>query len=258
MFSLKNKIVCITGASAGIGRACAYSFAEQGADIIISARRIEKVNAVAKEIRDKFGVKVFAFKLDVRNHNEVVTAFEALPEEWRKIDVLINNAGLGRGLDRFYEDDVQNWEEMIDTNIKGLLYVSSAVVPGMAERKSGQIINLGSIAGRMPYPKGSVYCATKSALDAITKSMRMDLSDKNVRVSTVDPGMVETDFSIVRFHGDELKAKNVYKGIDPLTADDIADAILYCATRPPHVNISEILIMPTAQANSFVAHRSEE
>lgn len=258
MESLKNKIVFITGASAGIGKACAEAFAEEGAKLILAARRISKIEELASSLKEKFGTESFTFKLDVRDRKEVEKSISALPESWKAIDILVNNAGLGRGLNKLYEDDVDGWEEMIDTNIKGLLYVTRSVVPGMVERGSGHVINLGSIAGHEAYPKGSVYCATKHAVAAITRSLRMDLLGTGVRVSSVDPGMVETEFSIVRFNGDEQKAKEVYKGLTPLTGKDIAEAILFCATRPPHANINEMIIMPSAQANAFVIHRESE
>ncbi|MFH1196272.1 MAG: SDR family oxidoreductase [bacterium] len=257
MESLKNKIVFITGASSGIGKSCALAFAEQGANLILSARRINLINMISDELREKFPIKVFSSKLDVREKNSVHSMIASLPEEWKNIDILINNAGLARGLAKLYEDNVEGWEEMIDTNIKGLLYVTKEVVAGMIERKSGHIINIGSLAGHEAYPKGSVYCSTKFAVNAITKSLRMDLIDKNIRVSTVDPGMVETDFSNIRFYGDEERAKQVYRGVKPLSADDIADAVMYCATRPPHVNINEMVIMPNVQANAFITYRGE-
>lgn len=255
MESLKNKIVFITGASSGIGKACAYQFAKDGAGLILSARRVNLVNQIADDIKERFDTQVLTFQLDVRKRKDVEQAVANLPAEWKKIDVLINNAGLAKGLAKLHEDNPDNWEEMIDTNVKGLLYVTKAIVSLMVERKQGHVINIGSIAGRAAYPNGSVYCATKHAVLAINNSLRMDLIDKNIRVSTVDPGMVETDFSNIRFNGDKERAKNVYKGLQPLVAEDIADAVYYCATRPKHVNISEVVITPTAQANAFVAYR---
>lgn len=258
MNKLKNKIAFITGASSGIGKACAISLAEQGANLIISARRSNIIEKLEEEIREKFNVKVFGLKLDVKNRQEVEWAIDSLPEEWKNIDILVNNAGLAKGLSKIYEDDIDNWEEMIDTNVKGLLYITRTVVPGMVERESGHVINIGSTAGHEAYPKGHVYCATKHAVNAITKSLRIDVVDKNIRVSTVDPGAVETNFSNVRFLGDKDKAKSMYKGIIPLVAEDIADAVTFCATRPPHANIAEIIIMPTQQASAMVFHRKEE
>ena len=258
MASLKNKNVFITGVTSGIGKSCAYAFATEGANLIISARRLSLVEQIGKDIRNKFGVKVHTFKLDVQNKTEVDNSIKSLPEEFKKIDILVNNAGLGIGLDKFYEDNPEGWEAMIDTNVKGLLYVTHAVVKGMVERESGHIINIGSLAGHEAYPKGAVYCATKFAVDAITKSLRMDLVEKHIRVSTIDPGMVETNFSMIRFRGDEQKAKNVYKGVDPLTGDDIADAVVFCASRPANVNIAEMLILAGTQASAMVVHRENQ
>ncbi len=257
MKKLESKIAFITGASSGIGKACAFSLAEQGANLIISARRINLIEQMKEEIQSKFNVKVFTLKLDVKNKKEVNELINSLPEEWKSIDILVNNAGLAKGMNKIYEDDIDNWEDMIDTNIKGLLYVTRTVVSGMVERKSGHVINIGSTAGHEAYPKGHVYCATKHAVNAITKSLRMDVVDKNIRVSTVDPGAVETNFSNVRFFGDKEKAKNVYKGITPLVAEDVAEAVTFCATRPPHANIAEIILMPTQQASALVFHREE-
>lgn len=257
MASIKNKIVFITGASSGIGKACAKSFAKEGAKLILTARRENLLKELANELTRKFDTEILTFSLDVRNKDAVQKSVSSLPNNWKDIDVLINNAGLAKGLNKIYEDNIDNWEDMIDTNVKGLLYVTHAVVPGMVERKSGHIINIGSTAGHEAYPKGHVYCATKHAVNAITKSLRMDVVDKNIRVSTVDPGAVETNFSNVRFFGDKEKAKSVYKGLTPLTAEDVADAVLFCATRPPHANIAEIILMPTQQASALVFHRTE-
>ena len=255
MISLKNKVVFITGASAGIGKACAEAFAKEGADLVISARRLERIEELALQLKEKYGVKVFAFKLDVRDRESVLKAVENLPAEFKNIDILINNAGLARGMVELYNDDPEGWDEMIDTNIKGALNVIKAVVPGMVERKNGHVINIGSTAGHLAYPKGGVYCATKFALSAITDSLRMDVIDKNIRVGTIDPGMVETDFSGVRFRGDMEKAKAVYKGVNPLTADDIAEAVIFMASRPANVNIGEMVLLAGTQANAFVLHR---
>ncbi len=257
MENLKNKTVFITGATSGIGKSCAYAFAKNGSNLIISARRENLIREIAEDICQKYGVKVYAFKMDVRNKAEVENAIKSLPQEWKQVDILINNAGLALGLNKFYEDDPQNWDVMIDTNVKGLLYVTHALLPGMIERKSGHIINIGSIAGHSAYPKGAVYCATKFAVDAITQSLRMDTIDKGILVSTIDPGLVETNFSNVRFSGDADKAKNVYKGLTPLTGDDIADAVIYCASRPPHVNIAEITLLAARQASATIVYREE-
>jgi 3-hydroxy acid dehydrogenase/malonic semialdehyde reductase len=255
METLKNNIVFITGATSGIGKACAIEFAKAGANLILCARRIELLKKIADELINEHKIKIHIGKVDVRNKDEVDRFVDSLPEEFKKIDILVNNAGLSRGLEKFYEDDFNNWEEMIDTNVKGLLYVTRAVVPGMVERMNGHIINIGSVAGHEAYPKGGIYCGTKHAVDAITKSLRMDLIDKNIRISTVDPGLVETNFSNIRFHGDEERAKNVYKGLTPLTGKDVAEAILFIANRPVHVNIGEIIILPTRQASATVVYR---
>jgi len=258
MISLKDKIALVTGASAGIGEACAHAFAREGARVLICARRMEKLATLADMLRDRYKADVHFFALDVRNQNDVETSLKTLPEKWKAVDILVNNAGLSRGLSKLHEADLIDWEEMIDTNIKGLLYVSRAVIPGMVERKSGHIVNIGSIAGHEVYPGGSVYCATKHAVDAITKGMQIDLVDMPIRVSSVDPGMVETEFSIVRFHGDRERAEGVYKGLKPLSGEDIAEAVVFCCTRPPHVNIHQLRIMPTAQASSTIAHREDD
>lgn len=258
MVSLKDKIVFITGASAGIGKDTAYAFAEEGANLILTARRKEKLDELAKDIQEKYSVKVFTLKLDVKNHNEVKEVISSIPDEWKNIDILINNAGLAKGFGHISQDDSENWDEMIDTNVKGLLHVTREIIPGMIERNNGHIINLGSTAGHMAYANGGVYCATKFAVRAITDAIRIEILDKNIRVSSVDPGAVETDFSKVRFEGDEGKAKNVYRGITPLNGRDVAEAIIFCATRPPHANINEIIITPSVQANSFFINRVEK
>lgn len=255
MESLKNKTVLITGATSGIGRATAFAFARQGAHLIIAARRSQLLQDVAEAIRKSSGVPVLAMTLDVRDRSAVEQGIRNLPAEFKKIDILVNNAGLARGMNRLYEDDPAGWEEMIDTNVKGLLYVTRAVVPGMTVRGSGHVINIGSIAGHEPYPKGAVYCATKHAVSAITSSLRMDLIDKGVRVSTVDPGMVETDFSNIRFYGDKERAKKTYQGVQALTGEDIAEAIVFIATRPKHANINEIIMMPSVQASATLTYR---
>lgn len=256
MTSLRNKVVFITGASSGIGLACARIFAADGARILISARRADRLAKLADELRAAHGVSVHAFALDVRDSGAVERAITGLPPEWAAIDVLINNAGLSRGLDKIHEGKISDWEEMIDTNIKGLLYISRAVTPGMVKRNAGHIINIGSIAGHELYPGGNVYCGTKFAVKAISQGMRIDLVATPIRVSSVDPGMVETEFSLVRYHGDKERADKTYKGFTPLTPDDIADAVHYCATRPPHVNINDMIVMPQAQAGVLVVHRT--
>ncbi len=252
---LKDKIVFVTGASSGIGAACAEVCAREGAKLILCARREDKVKELADGLKSEYGTESYCFALDVRNQPDVEKAVTSLPDEWQAIDILVNNAGLSRGLAKVYEADLQDWEEMIDTNIKGLLYVSRAVLPGMVERRSGHVVNIGSVAGHQLYPGGNVYCATKHAVDAITQGLQIDLVDSPVRVSTVDPGMVDTEFSKVRFHGDEEKAKGVYDGLKPLEGADIAETVLFCVTRPPHVNVHQVLIMPKAQATATINYR---
>jgi len=256
MVPMKNKIVFVTGASSGIGRSCVRGFASLGARILMSARRMDRLERLASEIKKDFSAEGHHLELDVRDRPAVERAVAGLPAEWQAIEVLVNNAGLSRGLDKLHEGQIEDWEEMIDTNVKGLLYVSRAVIPGMVKRGSGHVINIGSIAGHELYPGGNVYCATKFAVNALSRGLRLDLNGTPVRVSSVDPGMVETEFSFVRFHGDAERAGKVYQGIKPLTPDDIADAVVYCATRPPHVNISEMIVMPTAQASTMLAHRT--
>ncbi len=251
MNELKNKTVLITGASSGIGEACARRFAQAGCRLILAARREERLKKLASELK----VETHLLLLDVRDRYAVEAAINELPKEWQKIDILLNNAGLSRGLDKIQDGNPDGWDEMIDTNVKGLLYVSRAVLPLMLKRNSGHIINIGSIAGHEVYPKGNVYCASKHAVDAITKGMRMDLVDTGVRVTTIDPGLVETEFSLVRFYGDVERATPVYQGYKPLTGDDIADAVLWSATRPAHVQIAEIIILPKAQASAMVVER---
>lgn len=257
MKKLENKNVFITGASSGIGKACAYAFANEGANIIICARREEKLKDIAEDILTKLKVNVEYFKLDVTDQQAVEKKANELSKKYPQIDFLINNAGLAKGLNKFPDDKIEDWEEMIDINIKGLLYVTKSILPIMIKNNSGHIINLGSIAGREAYPKGAIYCATKFAVDAITKSLRQDILEHNIKVTSIDPGMVETEFSEIRFYGDKERAKQVYKGLKPLTAEDIADAIIFCATRPDHVNINELVIMPKAQANAYVSYRKE-
>jgi 3-hydroxy acid dehydrogenase / malonic semialdehyde reductase len=255
MYSLKDRIIFITGASAGIGESCAREFAAQGAKLILAARRADRIKKLAGELKAAHGTASHLLTLDVRDREAVERAVAGLPAEWRTIDVLINNAGLSRGLDKIQEGKLQDWEEMIDTNVKGLLYVSRAVLPGMVERGLGHVINIGSIAGHEVYPSGNVYCATKFAVDALSKGMRLDLNGTGVRVTALDPGMVETEFSTVRFRGDDVRAAKVYAGAEPLSPDDIADAAVYCATRPLHVDVAEMLVMPTAQASTMIVHR---
>ena len=257
MSNLKDKIVFITGASSGIGKACAEVFAEAGANLILTARRIDKLSELAAKLINDNHIKVKTIKLDVRNYAEVKVTISSLEDDWKEIDILINNAGLARGFDKIYEGKIENWNEMIDTNIKGLLYVTRQVLPLMVEREKGHVINIGSIAGHFTYPNGNVYAATKFAVNALSQSIRMDVLDKGIKVSSIDPGLVETGFSIVRFSGDEEKAKNVYSGIEPLTGRDIAETVLFCANRPDHVNINDIIITPLAQASATMVHRKQ-
>jgi NADP-dependent 3-hydroxy acid dehydrogenase YdfG len=249
---LSNKIVFITGASSGIGKACAMAFAQQGAKLILAARRMERLQELAKELN----VPCHLIALDVRDKHAVQQQLHALPQEWRAIDVLVNNAGLARGLSSIQEGNLEDWEEMIDTNVKGLLYITREIAPMMAERNIGHIVNLGSIAGREVYANGNVYCATKFAVGALSQAMRIDLLKHNIKVTNIVPGVVETEFSQVRFHGDETKAEKVYQGFEPLKAEDIANAILYVVNTPAHVNIAEIVMMPTAQASTTVFNRT--
>jgi NADP-dependent 3-hydroxy acid dehydrogenase YdfG len=253
--SLKGKIVFITGASAGIGAATALAFAAEGARLLLAARRAGKLAEVASAALERGAEAVHTISLDVRDRQAVQQAIGALPAEWAKIDVLVNNAGLSRGLEKLYQGNVEDWEEMIDTNVKGLLYVTRAVVPGMVERGRGHVVNLGSTAGELTYPNGAVYCATKAAERAINDGLRQDLLGTPIRVTTVDPGMVETDFSLVRFHGDQQRAAKVYQGIHALTPEDVAEVIVWAANRPEHVNIARVLLTPVQQANSLLFHR---
>lgn len=254
MISIQDQIVLITGASSGIGEACARVFAQAGAKLILVARRKERLEQLADEL-SKDGSSVYVLALDVCDRTSVESALSNLPEPWSAIDILINNAGLSRGLNKFQEGDFQDWEEMIDTNIKGLLYLTRCIVPGMISRGRGHIINLGSTAGHQTYPNGNVYCATKAAVRVISEALKQDLLGTPVRVSSVDPGLVETEFSQVRFRGDSDRAKKVYQGLTPLTPADVADVILFCVTRPLHVNVSEVLLMPTDQAGSMLFNR---
>ena len=256
MGSLQNKIVFITGASSGIGKAAAFAFAKEGADLILAARRIERIDELEKELRGKYKIDVLSIQLDVRKKGDVKKAVASFKGKWRKIDILLNNAGLARGMSKIHEGDTEHWDEMIDTNVKGLLYVSREVLPLMTERMEGHVINLGSIAGHEVYPNGNVYCASKFAVNGISRAMRVDLYDKNIRVTTIDPGMVETEFSEVRFSGDKERAQKVYDGWSPLTAEDIAETILWCAMRPAHVNISEVIVMSTAQGSTTLLHKN--
>ncbi len=257
MQNLKNKIVFITGASSGIGKACAEAFAKEGANLVLSARRIDRLIKISKQLELDYKVHIYCFELDVRDQRMVKKQIESIPEDLQQIDILINNAGLSRGLDKLFDGNIIDWDEMIDTNVKGLLYVSRAIIPGMLARESGDIINIGSIAGHEVYSKGNVYCATKHAVDAITKGLRLDLLGTQLRVCTIDPGLVETEFSEVRFRGDRERARSVYQNCEPLKPEDIADCVIYTASRPKHVQISEIIVLATAQRSAKTIWREK-
>ncbi|ADY52515.1 short-chain dehydrogenase/reductase SDR [Pseudopedobacter saltans DSM 12145] len=245
-----NSIVLITGATAGIGEACAKIFAKNSYDLILTGRREERLTALKQRLESDYKVNVKTLCFDVRDKGKVIENLETLPLNWKKVDVLINNAGLSQGLDDIQDGDFDDWDTMIDTNIKGLLYVTKVVSNWMIENKKGHIVNLGSIAAKEVYAKGNVYCATKHAVDALNKAMRIDLLKHGIKVTGIHPGAVETEFSVVRFHGDEEKAAKVYEGFEPLMAQDIAETIWFVVTRPAHVNINDLLIMPTAQAST--------
>lgn len=253
---MKGKIVLITGATSGIGEGCARKFAAMGSKVILNGRNVEKLNSLEDELTAQ-GVKVLTLPFDVRDRQAMSTALGSLTDEWRNIDVLINNAGLVFGMDKEHEGSLDEWDIVIDTNIKGLLAMTRMVVPGMVERGCGHIINIGSIAGDAAYAGGSVYCATKAAVKALSDGLRIDLVDTPLRVTNIKPGMVETNFSVVRFRGDKAKADAVYDGIRPLTGDDIADIVYYAASAPAHVQIAEVLVMPTYQATGTVCHRQK-
>lgn len=252
---LHGKVVFITGASSGIGAACAMAFAREGTRLLLAARRLDRLNQLTAPLQDAGAKSVLNLALDVRDSSQVQLAIDGLPEEWRAIDVLVNNAGLSRGLQKVQESELEDWEEMIDTNIKGLLYVTRAVLPGMLARKHGHIVNLGSTAAHLAYPNGVVYCATKAAELRITEGLRQEMLGTPIRVTTIDPGMVQTEFSDVRFRGDKDRAAKVYENITPLQPEDVADAIVWTTTRPQHVNIAQILMTTIDQANSIMFHR---
>jgi NADP-dependent 3-hydroxy acid dehydrogenase YdfG len=254
-YSLKGRIVFITGASAGIGAACARAFAAEGARLLLAARRVERLEATAAGLREAGAAAVHAFKLDVQDRGAVEEAIAGLPAEWREIDVLVNNAGLSRGLEKLWEGKPQDWEEMIDTNVKGVLWVTRAVVAGMVARGRGHVVNLGSTAQELAYPGGAVYCGSKAAVKLINDGLREDLLGTPLRVSDIGAGMVETEFSDVRFRGDKERAAKVYQDITPLTPDDIADAIVWATTRPAHVNVAHMIMTTIDQANSLMFNR---
>lgn len=251
---LAGKVVLVTGASSGIGAACARAFAQQGALLILAARREERLQALSAELTAT-GAAVHVMGLDVRDRDAVSARLSELPAQFQPIEVLINNAGLGRGLDKFQDGNLSDWDEIIDTNVKGLLYATRLVLPGMVRRDSGHIVNLGSVAGRQAYAGGNVYCASKAAVRMLNECLKHDLLGTRIRVTTVDPGMVETEFSVVRFRGDQGRADKVYAGMTPMTPDDVADTVIFCVTRPAHVNISEVVMLATDQAAATTVHR---
>jgi NADP-dependent 3-hydroxy acid dehydrogenase YdfG len=251
-----SKIALITGATSGIGKACAHLFAAQGYQLILLARREALLTDIAKHLEDKYAIEVKRITADVRDQEDLSYRLDTLPASWKKINVLINNAGLSQGLDPIDKGSIEDWDTMIDTNIKGLLYVTRIASPWMVAQKSGHIINIGSIAGLEVYPNGNVYCATKHAVDALNQGMRIDLLPHGIKVTAINPGMVETEFSKVRFKGDEGRAKKVYDGLEPLLANDIAEAIWFAVSRPAHVNINDMLIMPAAQATATIIERN--
>lgn len=247
-----SKTILITGASSGIGEGCARKFASQGARLILNARSTDKLTTLAEEMKQKYNSECYVLPFDVRDRDSAAAALNALPEEWKSIDILINNAGLAIGVDKEYEGNPDEWDVMIDTNVKALLSMTRLVVPGMIERGRGHIINIGSIAGDAAYPGGSVYCATKAAVKALSDGLRIDLVDTPLRVTNIKPGLVETNFSVVRFRGDKNKADNVYSGIKPLNGDDIAEVVYFAASAPEHMQVAEILVMPTYQATGTI------
>ncbi|MGB9770509.1 MAG: SDR family NAD(P)-dependent oxidoreductase [Candidatus Kapaibacteriota bacterium] len=253
---LDGKVALITGASSGIGEATARLFAEHGAKLILLARRVERLHSLANELKREFNTNSFPLGVDLRDYQRLQDEFSRIPEEFRDISILVNNAGLARGLEKIYEGNVQDWDEMIDTNIKGLLYVTKLVAPIFIQKNSGHIVNIASLAGRAVYPRGNVYCATKYAVKALSEAMIIDFNGTNIRITNVDPGLVETEFSKVRFHGDTERAKQVYLGYKPLTGMDIANIILFCVTLPEHVMVQDILVTPTAQATATIVHKN--
>lgn len=251
------KTALITGATSGIGEATVFALAEKGFQLILTGRRAERLDEIAKNVEKKYGVKTLCLSFDIRNQEATTSAISSLPKEWKDVDVLINNAGLAVGLNHIQDGVIDDWERMIDTNIKGLLYITRAIAPEMCAKGKGHIVNIGSIAGKDVYENGNVYCATKHAVDALSKAMRIDMLKYGIRVSNVCPGMAETEFSNVRFKGDDVKAKKFYDGFEPLKAEDIADIIAYIVTLPPHVCVNDILVMPTAQASGNYTYRKE-
>lgn len=253
---MSNSIVFITGATAGFGKACAEKFAANGYNVIITGRRKERLENLQQELEKRFSIRAFPLSFDVRDFHACRKAINSMPEEWKNISILINNAGLAMGLSPIDEGEISDWDTMIDTNIKGLLYISKLIIPFLKNSKNPHIINIGSTAAKDVYPKGNVYCATKHAIDALSKAMRIDLLPYGIKVTAIHPGAAETEFSVVRFKGDEEKAKDVYEGYTPLYADDIAEVVFFCTSRPPHVCVNDLVITPTAQANALHLHKS--
>lgn len=251
-----KKTILITGASSGIGEGCARKFASQGARLILNSRSADKLTALAEELKEKYDAECYVMPFDVCDRDSAAAALNALPQEWKSIDVLVNNAGLAIGVDKEYEGNLDEWDVVIDTNVKALLSMTRLVVPGMVERGRGHIINIGSIAGDAAYPGGSVYCATKAAVKALSDGLRIDLVDTPLRVTNIKPGLVETNFSVVRFRGDKEKADNVYRGIKPLNGDDIAEVVYFAASAPEHMQVAEILVMPTYQATGTIVSKN--
>jgi NADP-dependent 3-hydroxy acid dehydrogenase YdfG len=252
-----NKTILITGASSGIGEGCARKFASQGNRLILNSRSADKLTALAQDLKEKYNADCYVLPFDVCNRESAAAALDALPQEWKGVDVLINNAGLAIGVDKEYEGNIEEWEVVIDTNIKALLSMTRLIVPGMVERGRGHIINIGSIAGDAAYPGGSVYCATKAAVKALSDGLRIDLVDTPLRVTNIKPGLVETNFSVVRFRGDKEKADNVYRGIKALSGDDIAEVVYFAASAPEHMQIAEVLVMPTYQATGTIVSKNK-
>lgn len=252
-----HKTVLISGATAGIGEACAIEFAKKGYQLVLTGRRLDRLKYLQEQLSKNYQVESYILSFDIREQSEVVSAIASIPNKFKNIDVLVNNAGLAAGVNPIDNGNIQDWEQMIDTNVKGLLYLTKEIIPILKEKKSGHIINIGSIAGKMTYPNGNVYCATKSAVQALTEGMRIDLIHYGIKVSQVAPGAVETEFSLVRLKGDANAAKKVYEGYQPLKAEDIAGVVTYIADLPPHMNINDVLVMPTAQANAYIYHKTK-
>lgn len=252
---MKNKIIFISGANSGIGKSCAEKFAENGAKLILCSRDIDKLIKVAESINKKYDTEILTYQLDVRDREKVERVISELPKKWQKIDILVNNAGGALGLEKFQDGNMDDWDEMIDSNVKGLLYLSRNIVPLMIRNKRGHVINIGSIAGVAAYPNGAVYCGVKAAVRLISDGLRMDTVDTPVRVTNVQPGLVETNFSVVRFHGDKERAEKVYQGLKALTAEDIADIVFFSASLPEHVQICEVTVTPNSQASATVVHK---